>query len=159
MRPMVLLCGLAVLMPWMAWSADQTGPTAPGLQNELEAARSRGALLFQIHCAACHGLEGRGNGPLAADLKVAPADLTDLMESDESGDTVFPARRLTGVIDGREDLRGHGAREMPIWGLSFQEPGRDADQEEPVRRRIDDLLAFLRTIQKPGTEVGDQVED
>lgn len=127
----------------------QDDPASPDLQNELEAARSRGALLFQIHCATCHGLQGRGDGPLADDLKVEPADLTTLTELDDAGDPAFPTQRLEDIIDGRENPRGHGSREMPIWGLSFQELGRAADQEEPVRRKIDDLLEYLRTIQEP----------
>ena len=37
---------------------------------------TRGATLFAANCTACHGPEARGNGPLAASLPVAPADLT-----------------------------------------------------------------------------------
>jgi len=40
------------------------------------AAIARGAALFPLHCAACHGEEGRGDGPLAARLSIPPADLT-----------------------------------------------------------------------------------
>jgi putative copper export protein/mono/diheme cytochrome c family protein len=36
----------------------------------------RGAELFPDHCAACHGMEGRGDGPQAKSLPVPPADLT-----------------------------------------------------------------------------------
>lgn len=36
----------------------------------------RGAALFPSNCAACHGADGRGDGPLAAKLPVPPADLT-----------------------------------------------------------------------------------
>jgi mono/diheme cytochrome c family protein/uncharacterized membrane protein len=32
--------------------------------------------LFATHCAACHGAEGRGDGPAGAALKTMPADLT-----------------------------------------------------------------------------------
>jgi putative copper export protein/mono/diheme cytochrome c family protein len=32
--------------------------------------------LFAAHCAACHGAEGRGDGPAGAPLKTTPADLT-----------------------------------------------------------------------------------
>ncbi len=35
-----------------------------------------GAALYPGHCAACHGTEGRGDGPLAATLPVPPADLS-----------------------------------------------------------------------------------
>jgi putative copper resistance protein D len=36
----------------------------------------RGAEVFAVNCAACHGAEGRGDGPLAKGLAVKPADLT-----------------------------------------------------------------------------------
>jgi mono/diheme cytochrome c family protein len=35
-----------------------------------------GAKLFAVNCVACHGVEGRGDGPSAKSLPVPPADLT-----------------------------------------------------------------------------------
>jgi len=35
-----------------------------------------GRQLFADHCASCHGAEGRGDGPAAANLRPPPADLT-----------------------------------------------------------------------------------
>ena len=35
-----------------------------------------GARLYPQHCAACHGAEGRGDGPAAKGLPIPPADLT-----------------------------------------------------------------------------------
>jgi putative copper export protein/mono/diheme cytochrome c family protein len=37
---------------------------------------SDGAALYPEHCSACHGPEGRGNGPAGKALPVPPADLT-----------------------------------------------------------------------------------
>jgi mono/diheme cytochrome c family protein len=37
---------------------------------------SRGAELFSIDCALCHGPQGKGNGPVATYLNNKPADLT-----------------------------------------------------------------------------------
>jgi mono/diheme cytochrome c family protein len=36
----------------------------------------RGGKIFAADCAACHGAEGHGDGPLASQLPVRPADLT-----------------------------------------------------------------------------------
>ena len=36
----------------------------------------QGAALFPQHCAMCHGLDGRGDGPAAKGMPVPPADLT-----------------------------------------------------------------------------------
>jgi mono/diheme cytochrome c family protein len=41
-----------------------------------QAAVRRGETLFQTHCTVCHGADGRGQGPGAAGLPHAPADLT-----------------------------------------------------------------------------------
>jgi putative copper export protein/mono/diheme cytochrome c family protein len=40
------------------------------------AAIARGAELYPEHCAACHGSDGRGDGPSAKSLPLPPADLT-----------------------------------------------------------------------------------
>jgi copper transport protein len=37
---------------------------------------ARGALIFQEHCAQCHGPTGKGNGPLPPTLNPRPVDLT-----------------------------------------------------------------------------------
>jgi len=36
---------------------------------------ARGADLFAVYCAVCHGMEGRGNGPASKDLAKKPANL------------------------------------------------------------------------------------
>ncbi len=54
------------------------------------------------------------------------------------------------MIDGRTEVKAHGSREMPIWGFSFQDPGRTDDQETEVRERILDLVEYLKTIQVEG---------
>jgi mono/diheme cytochrome c family protein len=37
-------------------------------------ARTQASEIFENRCAACHGMEGRGDGPAAANLKPKPAD-------------------------------------------------------------------------------------
>ena len=103
-----------------------------------------GALSYRIHCLNCHGGLGAGNGPMAELLKIAPADLTHLSAAN---DGEFPTERVYRAIDGRDAVRAHGSREMPVWGITFQEPGRDSAQEETVRDKILDLIAYLKTIQ------------
>lgn len=131
---------LAIALPGPAVVASE----APPAEGTASGAVARGALLYRIHCRSCHGDEACGHGPLAELLTVAPSDLTALTPADSD----FPDEEVHRVIDGREQVRAHGAREMPVWGLSFQEAGRDSDQEPDVRARIDDLVAYLRSIQK-----------
>lgn len=50
-------------------------------------AASRGAPLYSQQCAACHGENGQGTGPVAAGLEHKPANLTKhFHEPGESGD-------------------------------------------------------------------------
>src|SRR6202040_2093070 len=64
-------------------------------------------------CAACHGVTGKGDGPVASSIKKSPADLTKLSEANKG---VFPISRVYDVIDGRVEVMTHGTRDMPVWG-------------------------------------------
>jgi hypothetical protein len=60
----------------------------------------------------------------------------------------FPFWRVYGVIDGREEVKGHGTREMPIWGQEFRmQAGSSAMAQSQVRGRILELVYYLESIQ------------
>jgi len=102
--------------------------------------------LYRIYCANCHGPSGHGDGPTASALEVRPTDLT-LLAGRNGGE--FPRQAVWDAIDGRADVPSHRSGTMPIWGLAFQDPGRDVGQEDEVRTRIGWLVAFLLSIQDP----------
>ncbi|MBL8906989.1 MAG: cytochrome c [Rhizobiales bacterium] len=104
---------------------------------------------YETYCASCHGVSGRGDGPVAEFLALTPADLTQL--SRKNGGR-FPAERVAQIIDGRQDVRIHGTRDMPVWGDWFdveaESPGlRASEREMVVQERIKALLVYLETIQ------------
>jgi mono/diheme cytochrome c family protein len=103
---------------------------------------------YQVVCSSCHGVDARGNGPFAQNLKVAPPDLTVLARKNGG---VFPAERISSVIDGRTELAGHGSREMPIWGnryaVNVTEEHR-LDAEAFIRGRVLLLVDYLNRIQQ-----------
>lgn len=132
--------GLALL----AVAAMAGALTGSSSAAEPAARAELGQVLYRVHCLNCHGDDGKGEGPLAIVLTIEPADLT-LLRQKNGG--VFPDERAAATIDGREEVRAHGKRDMPVWGLSFQDRGRDSDQEEDVRQKIRDLVAYLKTIQ------------
>jgi mono/diheme cytochrome c family protein len=104
---------------------------------------------FNMYCASCHGEDGKGNGPKAFGLAVKPPDLTTLTARYGS----FPRERLVKIIDGREVMPGHGDREMPTWGVWFkaeaaEELGGAEGDEATVKRRIDNLLDYIESLQK-----------
>jgi hypothetical protein len=56
--------------------------------------------------------------------------------------------RIAKLIDGREIVKAHGPRSMPVWGEQLGGSGKTgAAAEAAVRRRIESLVAYLATIQ------------
>lgn len=106
---------------------------------------SRGRVSYRIYCASCHGPAGRADGPVSGYLKIPPRDLTLLTQA--NGGT-FPEAKVFASIDGRGVVPSHGPRDMPVWGMSFQEMGKNGNQEKEVQERIADLVEFIKTIQK-----------
>ena len=105
---------------------------------------SRGAVLFRLHCASCHGSEGHGDGPVAEHLKTPSPDLTRIAARRGGR---FPADEIERLVDGRTEVEPHGRAEMPVWGLSFRQLGRLDDQEEEIRLQVRHLVDHLRSIQ------------
>jgi mono/diheme cytochrome c family protein len=107
------------------------------------AAEPVGSELFLNHCAACHGANGEGGGPVAAVMQVTVPNLRTLAQ--RNGGT-FPADAVRAYIDGREIKAAHGDRQMPVWGDVFRGP-EQATAERTVRRRITALVEFVKEIQ------------
>ncbi len=104
---------------------------------------SQGKGLYRAWCRTCHGVEARGDGPMAEYLRPAPSDLTILSQK-EGGH--FYIGRVTAKIDGREHVRGHGSKDMPVWGEAFNVVDEEGG-EEAVRQKINAIVHFLRSIQ------------
>ena len=76
-----------------------------------------GKMEYQSSCAACHGIDAKGDGPVSRELKTHPTDLTVLAKKNNG---VLPFNTLYEIIDGRNSLIiSHGTREMPIWGYRY----------------------------------------
>ncbi|HEY9109313.1 MAG TPA: c-type cytochrome [Roseateles sp.] len=105
---------------------------------------------FMNSCAACHGADAKGYGPLGASLKQQPADLTVLSQKNGG---VFPMERVQQVIDGRAGVKTHGTREMPVWGERFANLCWAECFEEPfdadayVAARVLLLADYLNRVQ------------
>ena len=109
-----------------------------------------GKLLYRVHCQACHGESGRGDGPMRDQLERAAPDLTTIAAKNNGE---FPTERVHQIIDGRQDSPAHGTREMPVWGFTFQSTGRDTVQEREVHGMISALTKYLESLQvESGTQ-------
>jgi mono/diheme cytochrome c family protein len=125
-------------------------------QPEAESPTRSGARLYAAYCASCHGVDGKGDGPLVQVLVAKPANLTRLAERYGSP---LPVDPLAAFIDGRRDVKAHGPREMPVWGeqLYRGEPGKSPPPDSPSgsvreaarRGTIELIIAYLDTIQAP----------
>ena len=118
-----------------------------GLAQQEEIAKA-GKPTYEQSCAVCHGLAGKGDGGAANILTVKPADLTQV--SKKNGGE-FPFWRVYRIIDGREEaIKGHGSREMPIWGTEFRATAGSGNPgaESAVRGRILELIYYLQSIQE-----------
>jgi len=108
-----------------------------------------GSMEYLASCAACHGVGGRGDGPVAQHLNIPPSDLTALA-ANNGGD--FPLAEVLMVIDGRRMPTVHGERAMPVWGdrYSIEEGAETGPQEtgDVVRGRILALAQYLAAIQQ-----------
>lgn len=127
------------------WIIPSGGLAAQDPSVDTDVATERGRQMFRVYCGSCHGAEARGDGPIADILRIPPPDLTTV--SQRNGGT-FPAEQVHRFIDGREELRAHGNREMPVWGIGLQDLSRDSDQESEVTERIADLVRYLASIQE-----------
>lgn len=128
-----------------ALAALCTAAPAARAQTSEEKLVAAGREEYMQYCASCHGPEGKGNGPLAEDMRVAPADLTHI-NSRHGG--VFPEPMMAEIIDGRRRVRGHGPATMPVWGRRFdREVGYGQAGDIAIRGRISLLVEYLRSIQ------------
>jgi hypothetical protein len=129
------------------------GLNLPGLAQQTDFGKAE----YQASCAACHGVDGKGTGPLGEELKTKPADLTMLAKQNNG---VFPIERVYETIDGRKTIKPHGTRDMPIWGYRYTPtpvPGYSPsapyfidplyDRESVVRGRILAVIDYLYRLQ------------
>lgn len=108
-----------------------------------------GAQTYERYCAACHGAEGTGFGPMRAVLTLHPTDLTALQATNNGH---FPIERVVRRIDGRDPLVSHGSP-MPIYGAFFEDRdvGLQSERGQTIltSQPVVDLVAYLQTLQNP----------
>ncbi len=109
-----------------------------------------GQSLFQNNCAACHGPEAMGDGPLAVHMEPKPANLRQLSARN---DGVYPFGAVWDSI-ASGSLSAHGTSLMPVWGDVFMaeamhrdiHPGMSA--QHMVEARMLALTYYIQTLQE-----------
>ncbi len=135
---MLLLTGLAVTQDQMQ---NQPGAVIKHVPVSATSAAS-GKEMFTSYCAACHGTDGKGDGPAASTLKVPPADLTTL--SSKNGGK-FPGLKVSQAIRGDSTIPAHGSKDMPVWGAVFMSLSHGHESE--VQQRIANLTKYVDSLQ------------
>ncbi len=104
-----------------------------------------GRTLYLRYCAACHGRDGRGDGPVSPALGEKPADLTQIAAA-HGGE--FPLTAVIEAIDGTRTVRAHGVSDMPVWGEVFGENATSPlEQQIQAAGRVIVIARYLGTIQ------------
>lgn len=105
---------------------------------------------YDVHCALCHGIAGKGDGPYKASMTKAPTDLSQLARRNGG---VYPFNRVNEIIDGRSEVAAHGPREMPIWGNRYAVRAAEHyvdvpyDPEAYIRGRVLALNEYVYRLQ------------
>ncbi|MGC2198235.1 MAG: cytochrome c [Terriglobales bacterium] len=101
-----------------------------------------GQEMYTAYCAACHGRDGKGNGPAAEALKVPPPDLTTLARKNGNR---YPSDHVRSAITGDVRLPAHGSKEMPVWGELFWRMSQGHSTE--VQLRVRNLNKHIESMQ------------
>lgn len=101
----------------------------------------RGEPTYRTYCSSCHGKQARGDGPLANDLKVPPANLSELAARHEGQ---FPFAMVLETIEHGRSVRGHGSQDMPAWGDAFE---MTSQSEAEATAKMKELAHFLWSLQ------------
>jgi len=125
----------------IAQTNEKTLKTVPVSQSD----PSSGKQMFKDYCAACHGIDGKGNGPAVEFLKAPPPDLTTMANRyNEKSVTV----KVEAVLNfgPQTKANAHGTLDMPFWGQTFRRmrPSNDAE----AKMRINNLSNYINSIQQ-----------
>ena len=135
----VFLCPLLITLCSLSVAQKPKVINVPAPHTSANSAKH----MFEAYCAACHGKEGKGDGPVAAALKVPPADLTVLARQNKGK---FPSIQVAKSITGEAGISAHGSKEMPIWGPVFMSLSHQHESE--VHLRVANLTEYIKSLQQ-----------
>jgi mono/diheme cytochrome c family protein len=144
LRVACVACLLALLLAACARERSRVREEiAPSREQQI----AEGKRAYLRACASCHGIDARGDGPVAPTLRVRPTDLTRLART--HGGT-FPRTHVEDVVTGASPITAHGTSDMPVWRITFGPTSSGAAAAAALRRRrwLTGLVDYLETIQE-----------
>lgn len=142
MRHRIVLAAVSAALLITFGYARQNSDQKVVIQGE-RTSPTDGKQMYKNYCAPCHGLDAKGNGPVASSLRQQPADLTVLTRNNQGK---FPESRVAAVLSFGSEHPAHGTATMPVWGPIL---GRmDRVNVNLGSMRILNLCNYLRTLQE-----------
>jgi mono/diheme cytochrome c family protein len=100
-----------------------------------------GGQMYKQYCAACHGADAKGHGPVRAALRISAPDLTTLAKRHGGK---FPYEYVTEVLRFAPGIPSHGSGAMPMWGSLFEY----YYNQSSAQHRIQNLCDYLASLQE-----------
>jgi mono/diheme cytochrome c family protein len=98
-----------------------------------------GGQIYKQYCAACHGSDAKGRGPVGRAYKKPAADLTTLAKRHGGK---FPYEYVTGILHFGPGIPSHGSGEMPTWGPLFEYYYNPSAAQQRIKNLCDYLAAL-----------------
>ena len=103
---------------------------------------TNGKQMYTNYCAPCHGVDGRGQGPVASALRTPPVDLSVLSRNNHGK---FPDAHIVTVLQDGTEISAHGSPQMPVWGPILGRMNVSNPQDRMLR--ISNLSRYLESMQ------------
>jgi mono/diheme cytochrome c family protein len=146
LKQMTLLAVSGLFLGAMLIGQEATKQTQEKTIKKVPIAESEvgsGKQMYQDYCAACHGLDGKGNGPAASALNCkALPDLTTIAKRHNQKSA---ALEVQGVLRFGAESKAHGTSDMPLWGPLFRSLKGD---DNLVKLRITNLSEYVDSLQQ-----------
>jgi mono/diheme cytochrome c family protein len=138
-----ILAALAVVVAVGIVYADQS--TAKIVVQVNRTAATSGKQMYASYCASCHGMDGRGNGPVAVMLRKQPADLSALSKNNGGK---FPSEHVAAVLQFGAENMAHGTIEMPVWGPVLSKMDVSVPEQSMRQLRVSNLTRYIESMQE-----------
>ena len=145
LRNLICMALAASMAASVGFAADQTTTRTVLPVNRTPA--NDGKQMYSNYCAPCHGVNGRGNGPIASALKKQPADLTALQHNNGGK---YPATHVSAILQFGIENPAHGTAQMPVWGPLFGKMDQAAStvsESDSRALRISNINRYIESMQ------------
>ena len=140
-----LVRGLCVIVvAWAAWACGGAVREGAPPRSAQDGSLDRGKVIYRRFCISCHGIDGDGRGPAAAQLELPPRDLTRGVyryRSTPSGSLPLDSDLMRSVLEGmpgtpmpafRDLLSAQEAWDVVAWVRHYSPRFEKEAPEEPI---------------------------